>query len=406
MTKPPALARRGVVGWILATILAGSASAQSPGRLTVRGNGTELSETPAIVELKRGLAAGDYVLRRAGQDRDLPAQVFDDQGKAFLAVVLDRVPAQGEQTYELRPRSSSDSTATAVSIGAQGANLAVRVANQLFTEYLIDAGPKPYYFPVIGPTGAPYTRAYPMKQVAGEDKDHPHQRSLWFTHGKVNGVDFWSEQGRHGSIKETSRRAVVEGPAVGLIRTTDDWLGPDGHKVCEDERVVRVYNTRTTRILDFDITVKATAGPVTFGDTKEGMFGLRVASSMDVKRKQGGKITNAEGVTDLDAWGKASPWVDYTGPVEGKTVGIAILNHPESFRYPTTWHVRDYGLFAANPFGWHDFGRPKAGDYTVPSGESIAFRYRVIFHEGETSRASIPAFFQGYAKPPEIDLSR
>ncbi len=125
---------------------------------------------------------------------------------------------------------------------------------------------------------------------------------------------------------------------------------------------------KTARIIDFDFRIFASDGPVTFGDTKEGMFGIRVASSMDVTRKQGGRITNAEGLTDEKAWGKPSPWVDYVGPVKDKIVGIAIINHPLSFRYPTTWHVRTYGLFAANPFGWHDFGRPERGDYTIPGG--------------------------------------
>jgi Methane oxygenase PmoA len=157
-------------------------------------------------------------------------------------------------------------------------------------------------------------------------------------------------------------------------------------------------------VLDFDITIKATAGPVTFGDTKEGMFGLRVASSMDVTRKPGGRITNAEGLTDAAAWGQPSAWVDYTGPLAGRTVGIAILNHPDSFRYPTTWHVRDYGLFAANPFGWHDFGMKTGGDHTIPAGQSITFRYRVILHEGKTDPANLTAAFQGYARPPKIEI--
>ncbi len=134
------------------------------------------------------------------------------------------------------------------------------------------------------------------------------------------------------------------------------------------------------------------------------MFGLRVASSMDVKSKtnSGGKIVNAEGLTDDAAWGKRLPWVDYTGPVEGKTVGIAILNHPDSFRYPTTWHVRTYGLFAANPFGWHDFGQAKPGTYVLPKGESIRFRYRILLHAGDTAGANLPAEFQGYAQPPRV----
>src|SRR5262249_33284779 len=159
-------------------------------------------------------------------------------------------------------------------------------------------GPKPILWPLIGPTGRPVTRAFPMEKVAGEDDDHPHQRSFWFTHGKVNGIDFWSEVTGHGSIRETGRTLFRDGASAAAIITRDDWLGPDGVKVCEDERTLIVYGTRTARVLDLEVTVRATEGPVTFGDTKEGTFGLRVASTMDVKRKQGGRIVNAEGLTD------------------------------------------------------------------------------------------------------------
>ena len=159
------------------------------------------------------------------------------------------------------------------------------------------------------------------------------------------------------------------------------------------------YRTEGSRIIDFEITLKATDGPVTFGDTKEGMFGLRVASSMDVNKKKGGKITNAEGLTDDQAWGKASPWVDYTGPVEGKTVGIAILNHPRSFRYPTTWHVRTYGLFAANPFGWHDFGLGEVGEYTLPGGRVDPVRLPGDPARGRHRRRRISrSAFEAYAE--------
>src|SRR5262249_39795577 len=148
-----------------------------------------------------------------------------------------------------------------------------------------------------------------------------------------------------------------QGPVLGRLATKDDWIGPDHRRVLRDERLATFYRTASARIIDFEIKLHASDGPVTFRDTKEGMFGLRVASSMDVTRKKGGKITNAEGLTDAKAWGQASRWVDYIGLVDDKTVGIAVLNHPSSFRYPTTWHVRTYGLFAANPFGWHDFGK-------------------------------------------------
>src|SRR5262249_32106802 len=147
-------------------------------------------------------------------------------------------------------------------------------------------------------TGESYTRSYPMLKDPAEDHDHPHQRSCWFTHGNVNGVAFWGEVKESGTIRESERRLVVEGPVLGRLWTRNAWRGPDHRKICEDERSVPFYRTKGPRIIDLEVRVKATAGPVTFGDTKEGMFGLRMASSMDVDKKTGGMITNAEGLND------------------------------------------------------------------------------------------------------------
>jgi len=155
-----------------------------------------------------------------------------------------------------------------------------------------------------------------------------------------------------------------------------------------------------TRWIDFDITVRATDKSVRFGDTKEGSFGVRVAGTMKVEAKPGGHIENSEGQTDGGAWGKQAAWVDYYGPVEGETVGIAILNHPDSFRYPSYWHVRTYGLFAANPFGLHHFKGDNKIDasHTLQPGESFTLNYRVLLHRGDTKQADIAGAFQRYAE--------
>jgi hypothetical protein len=360
------------------------------------------AETPIVVECKSSVLPGRYVAKQIDGGSGLVADVFRDGEKTYLATVVDRVPSPGPLTLKLSGKPTEGTPGSGVELIPHDRRIEVRVDGKPVTEYIPDDGPKPYFFPVIGPSGAAMTRAFPMKKVEGEKNDHPHQRSLWFTHGSVNKVDFWSELAGHGRIVETSRPTIVGGQVMGMIRTTDDWLDSGGKKVCEDERVVRIFATRRARVLDFDITLKATAGPVTFGDTKEGMFGVRVATSMDVTSRKGGKILNAEGLEDKAAWGKPSPWVDYTGPVDGKTVGVAILNHPSSFRYPTTWHVRDYGLFAANPFGWHDFGQKTSGEYVLPAGESIRFRYRVILHDGDTASADLPAAFRAYEAPPKV----
>jgi hypothetical protein len=397
------------------------AQAAEPRRVTIRGVGVELREAPVVIALETRLPEGTYRLRPVdGKGADRYARVFRDGGTRQLALVLDHLGAdevadfvmEDEDQVQERIRAAGGSTPSRPPFGAvrfhdpEGDDVAIDVGTRPFTTYRSKTGPKPFLYPLQSPGNEPIgvTRAFPMEKVEGEDHDHPHQRSFWFTHGNVNGVDFWSEQGRHGTIRETSRK-VVHGPIIGVLRTTDDWLAPDGKKVLEDERVLRVYLTEKTRVLDFDVTLKATVGPVTFGDTKEGTFGLRVASSMDVDKKKGGKITNAEGLTDAAAWGKASPWVDYSGPVGDRTVGITIFNHPTSFRAPTTWHVRTYGLFAANPFGWHDFGRADSGAYTLPRGESITLRYRLLIHDGDASAADLPASYRAYANAPKIEIA-
>jgi hypothetical protein len=399
------------------------AEAAEPRRVTIRGVGVELRETPVVIALETRLPEGTYRLKPVtGKGDHWYARVFHDGGRRQLALVLEHLGADEVAEFVMedydqvqqRIRAAGGATASHPPYGVvrfrdpEGDDVRIGFGDLFapITTYHSKTGPKPFLFPLNSPGTEPVnvTRAFPMEKVEGEDHDHPHQRSFWFTHGNVNGVDFWSELGRHGTIRETSRK-VAQGPLIGVLRTTDDWLGPDGKKVLEDERVLRVFFTGKARVLDFDVTLKATAGPVTFGDTKEGTFGLRVASSMDVDRKKGGKITNAEGLTDAAAWGKASPWVDYSGPVGDRTVGIAILNHPSSFRAPTTWHVRTYGLFAANPFGWHDFGREESGAYTLPRGESITLRYRILIHDGDAAAAGLPAAYRAYANSPKIEIA-
>jgi hypothetical protein len=275
----------------------------------------------------------------------------------------------------------------------------VKIDGQLFTEYLVQSGNKPILWPIIGPTGKPMTRDYPMRDRPGETKDHPHHRSLWFTYGNVGGVDFWADEPGAGTIKHLEFTKVAGGkPAV--IATRNAWLAPDGRKICEDRRVLRFDTDGDARWIDFDIAIEATDGPVDFGDTKEGAFGVRVAESLRVDAHRGGQIVNSRGQADAATWGQPAEWVDYHGPINGQTVGIAILNHPTSFHFPTRWHVRTYGLFAANPFGTHEYdgGKPGGVACTLPAGQSATLRYRVLLHRDNQVAGKVAEAFSTYAK--------
>jgi hypothetical protein len=283
----------------------------------------------------------------------------------------------------------------------------VKIDGELFTEYLTEAGESPALWPVIGPSGKPMTRSYPVgPRVEGETDDHPHHQSIWFTHDEVNDANFWSDNrndrrdGSRAHVKHREFDSIGSDGATARIVARNDWMKGD-KKLFEDERtVVCGVRENDDRWIDFTITIKATEGDVTFGDTKEGTFAVRVADTMRLEAKKGGRIVNSEGQTDDAAWGMPAKWVDYTGPVQGETVGIAILSHPKSFRPKTRWHVRGYGLFAANPFGYKDFPKPelsKQGEVTIPKGDDLTLRYRVLLHRGETDKAEMEKAFEEFA---------
>lgn len=271
-----------------------------------------------------------------------------------------------------------------------------------------------YFYPLIGPGGVNMTRSWPMKPDAqGEEKDHPHHRSLWFAHGAVNGIDFWAETPKAGRIQHDQFVEVRSGTDSGVIRSTCKWVAPDGKVVCTDERTFRVYNRPgNERVFDFEITIKAPADrDVLFGDTKEGTMAVRVNEQMRVtrgKKEAGtGHIVLSTGERDdappakgdTRTWGKRAAWCDYWGKIDGQTVGIAMFDHPSNPVHPTPWHVRDYGLFAANPFGIHDFEKkpPGAGNLNVEAGKSVTFKYRFYIHQGDEKEAKVAERYKEYA---------
>src|SRR6266480_8113025 len=280
--------------------------------------------------------------------------------------------------------------------------LRIEINGELFSEYHFKDVSRPFLYPVIGPAGLPMTRDWPMKDAENEEHDHKHHRSLWFEHGEMNGVDFWSEEPKAGRTVHEEFTEIKSGRDEGVIESKDKYVAPDGKVVCTDDRTIRIYNRPAERLFDFEVTVHASNGDLVFGDTKEGTMSMRLNETMRLapnkfsKGKPTGHIVNSEGVRDGATWGKRANWVDYYGPVRGKTVGVAIFDHPQNPRHPTWWHVRDYGLFGANPFGTHDFesGRDKsvpakAGEYSIPAGGSLTLRYRLYFHTGDEKAAKL-----------------
>ncbi len=312
----------------------------------------------------------------------------------------------------------------------------VEVDGELLTEWRHKDWLAPYFYPVVGPSGENITRNYPMKEgVEHESQDHPHHRSLRFAHSDVNGLNFW--YWRPGRERELSTASIVlekvesiQSGETGEFVVWTRWL--DGEKIVLRERMRAAFTPLKNQqlLMDYDVELHAGDEPVTFGDMKDGGMFVRVAGTMKVKaHREGGSgdfagaIVNSRGDRDADTWGKRAEWVDYFGPdASGKTVGIAMFDHPENLRFPTHWHSRTYGLLAANRFGTDHFNpalqkppktscRPhqdvcpacnsRGGDFTIAAGESLTLRHRLYFHHGNSEEAGVAEQYREYAAGAE-----
>lgn len=287
----------------------------------------------------------------------------------------------------------------------------VHIHDQHFTSYHYSREePKPFLWPVLSEDGVPVTRGWPMEEADGDERtDHIHHRSMWTAHGDVNGHDFWS-QGSNAGQQYTDDVAFGSGDAYGWILAKNTWKAKDGTPVVREEREYRFYASPAgARLFDTRVTFTPIDGDVVFGDTKEGgIFSYRVWHEMNASGE--GIITTSDGkVGEGDAWGQPAAWCDYSAKLaEAGWRGITVMDHPGNLRHPTRWHVRDYGLNGANPFGISYFTETRGtdqeirGDYTLKATEQLTFNYRCLIHTGSLRLANVPDRFADYATPPQV----
>jgi len=301
----------------------------------------------------------------------------------------------------------------------------VMIGGKLFTSYLYGKDqPKPVLVPIRTPSGIEVSRRYPLVKMKGGTDDHLHHVGVFFSVDGVNGTRFWNNAEPPPQIKHKEITEMTGGQGRGKLSAVSQWIDKKGRVLLKEDRtmVFLADGRRDEYAIDFSIALTALADEVVFKDTEEGVFAIRLADCL--REGGGGVVRQGEALpkesvkgtgmyfssngdeTAKKAWGKRARWVALQGVRDGKVVGVAILNHPESINYPTYWHVRGYGLFSANPLGQGDFQRQSKYKknaviplhLTLKKGQTAYFRFLLIAYEGIRTQEQVEDRFREFVK--------
>ena len=287
-----------------------------------------------------------------------------------------------------------------ISVRADPKRIEVRVDDALFTALNADvAAQKLYLHPLMSPSGLPVTRAFPMEDVAGESTDHPHQRGVWIGSEKVSGVDFWENEPSYGTKNQgtvtlAEVTGVHGGNDEGAFTIHAVWNGPDKTTYIDETRTMTFRAEPNVRTIDIDLHLQARKA-LTFEDNYDAILGLRLGTEFE--EAHGGRAVNAEGLTGWQKLrGARSAWIDSNATMGGKPVGVMVMDHPKNFRFPTPWHVREYALVFASPFGSRKYSESNPDfSLTMKPGQILDLRYRILVHDGDLDAAAAFKQFAG-----------
>ncbi len=311
----------------------------------------------------------------------------------------------------------------------QGKNrIDIMIEGERFTSYLYGSDlTKPLLVPVRTPSGIEVNRRHPLTKIEGGSMDHEHHVGIFFAVDLVNGVKFWKNTSLSPQIRHVEITEMAGGTGTGKLSAVSHWINEKKQVLLEERRTMVFlageYEHEYAIDLSMDLTAKCPR--VLFEDIEEGMFAIRVSDYLRENdpetSPQPGRPLPSESLsgtgryfssngdqTAKNVWGKRARWVALQGVRQGKIVGVAILNHPASINYPTYWHVRNYGLFSANPLGQGDFQRQQPLKYrknkiiplrlTLEQGETAHFRFLVIVYEGFRTNQQIEERFRKFAE--------
>ncbi|OOQ60028.1 DUF6807 domain-containing protein [Mucilaginibacter pedocola] len=296
-----------------------------------------------------------------------------------------------------------------------GKNIEVSIGGKPFTTFMYpDTLEKPVLYPLHAANGTVVTRGFPLNPKPGDPTDHPHHIGLWFNYENLNGLDFWNnsyaipaaKKNQYGWI-HTDKITETKSGKTGVLAYQANWTNQAGKVLVQESTRFEFSGDANRRIIDRYTTLTADTLAV-FTDAKDGLLGFRLAHELQMPTTKDESFTDSKGIVTVvkggtdkvptgnyltsagktgdAAWSTRAEWCKIDGKMGADSITVAIIDHPKNVNYPTFWHARGYGLFAANPLGEHVFTNGKSRkDFTLQKGESVTFKYRIVIQNGKTA---------------------
>jgi hypothetical protein len=312
-------------------------------------------------------------------------------------------------------------------------NVEVLIGERMFTAYIYPPSiKKPVLWPVVTVGGNVVTRGFPLDPRAGERVDHPHHVGIWMNYGNVNGYDFWNNsdaipvenRGGYGTIYQQSIEKAEGGKGRGTLVVTANWTAPTDTVLLTEKTTMVFSASKNVRVIDRKTELTACVDTVKFTDNKEGLFAIRVARQLEIPSDKPAEMTDAhgvitkveqmdntgitgnyhssEGVDGEKVWGSRARWMKLSGTINNEKISVVMIDHPDNMDYPTFWHARGYGLFAANPLGKAVFTNGAENlNYMLLKGQTAVFRYRLVIASDDLTDEAINTMADEFANMKE-----
>lgn len=336
----------------------------------------------------------------------IPSQVMAGVSPRIYWRLPDSFPAETRTRYTLRAGASETTVHERVRLVDTGSSLQARVGGKAMFHYRKETVDPPagvslvqarnaYIHPVRSPSGAIVTGDF--------EPNGPHQRGIWNawtrTEFRERAPDFWNLQENSGAIRFQSASSVRSGSIVGGFQVAHEHVdlsareGPE--PVILETWSVVVFPYDSFFVFEID-SLQRTASPRPLNLPEYHYGGMAYRGRM-AWALEGAHFLTSEGLAKEEADGSRARWCAAWGGGEQGDSGMAILGHPDNFRFPQPLRIHTgYPYFAFVP--------QRMGSMAIQPGSPYRSRFRFVVFDGPADAELLERLWGDFADPAAIRI--